>query len=135
MNITLKQAEEVIIAAKEKAIILNTKMNISVVDSGANLVAFTRMDEAVIGAIDISLKKAKTAILFKKNTEILGQLSQPGSALFNIEHSNGGLITFAGGIPIQNSKGNIIGAIGVSGSSVTNDKAVAEAAIFGLKTS
>jgi len=133
MNITLKQAEKVTIAAKEKAIALNTKMNISVVDSGANLITFIRMDGAVLGAIDISLKKAKTAILFKKNTEVLGQLSQPGSALFNIEHSNGGLITFAGGIPIHNLEGNIIGAIGVSGSSVTNDKTVAEAGILALK--
>ncbi|NQY29523.1 MAG: heme-binding protein [Flavobacteriaceae bacterium] len=133
MNITLKQAQDVILAAKEKAIALNTKMNITVVDSGANLVAFARMDEAVLGAIDISLKKAKTAILFKKDTEVLGQLSQPGSALFNIEHSNGGLITFAGGMPIHNLKGNIIGAIGISGSSVANDKAVAGAGILAIK--
>ena len=134
MNITLKQAQDVILAAKEKAINLNTNMNISVVDSGANLVAFARMDEAVLGAIDISLKKAKTAVLFKKDTEVLGQLSQPGSALFNIEHSNGGLITFAGGMPIHNLKGYIIGAIGISGSSVANDKAVAEAGILAIKT-
>ena len=60
------------------------------------------------------------------NTGDIGRLSQPGGALFNIEHSNGGLITFPGGVPIKNRSGEIIGAIGVSGSSVENDHAVAE---------
>jgi uncharacterized protein GlcG (DUF336 family) len=61
------------------------------------------------------------------NTGIVGSLSQPGGSLYNIEHSNGGLITFPGGIPIKNAAGAIIGAIGVSGSAVENDHAVAEA--------
>jgi len=49
------------------------------------------------------------------------------AAKYNIEHSNGGLITFPGGVPIKNENDEIIGAIGVSGSSVENDHAVAEA--------
>ena len=57
----------------------------------------------------------------------LGKLSQPGGALFNIEHSNGGLITFPGGVPLTAEDGTIIGAIGVSGSTVEDDHAVAEA--------
>ncbi|WP_299256217.1 heme-binding protein [uncultured Aquimarina sp.] len=127
MNITLDQAEKIIIAAKEKSIALNTKMNISVVDAGANLVAFARMDGAWLGSLDISLKKAKTARFFDMNTGVIGELSQPGGSLYNIEHSNGGLITFPGGVPIKNENDEIIGAIGVSGSSVENDHAVAEA--------
>jgi uncharacterized protein GlcG (DUF336 family) len=63
------------------------------------------------------------------NTGLLGELSQPGGSLFNIEHSNKGLITFPGGIPIKNKEGDIIGAIGVSGSLVENDHAVAEAGV------
>lgn len=129
MNITLKQAEEVIASAKNKAIELKTKMNICVVDSGANLVAFARMDGAWLGSIDISLKKAKTARFFDMNTGIIGSLSQPGESLYNIEHSNGGLITFPGGIPIHDKDGVIIGAIGVSGSSVENDHTVAAAGL------
>ncbi|MFD2561191.1 GlcG/HbpS family heme-binding protein [Aquimarina rubra] len=127
MNITLEQAEKIISAAKAKSIALNTKMNISVVDAGANLVAFARMDGAWLGSLDISLKKAKTARFFDMNTGTIGELSQPGGSLYNIEHSNGGLITFPGGIPIKNGNDEIIGAIGVSGSSVENDHAVAEA--------
>ena len=102
-------------------------MNIAVVDAGANLVAFGRMDGAWLGSLDISIKKAKTARYFDMNTGIVGELSQPGGSLYNIEHSNGGLITFPGGVPIKNANGEIIGAIGVSGSAVENDHAVAEA--------
>lgn len=132
MNITLKQAEKLISAAKEKATAIDTKMNIAVVDSGANLVAFARMDGAWLGSLDISIKKAKTARFFDMNSGEIGNLSQPNGSLYNIEHSNGGLITFPGGIPLKNSDGEIIGAIGVSGSSVENDHAVAEAGASAL---
>ena len=127
MNITLSQAEEIITIAKKKSIELDTKMNIAIVDGGANLVAFARMDGAWLGSLDISIKKAKTARFFDMNTGIIGELSQPGSPLFNIENSNDGLITFPGGVPIKNEDAVIIGAIGVSGSSVDNDHTVAEA--------
>lgn len=132
MNITLENAEKIILAAKEKAVAINTKMNIAVVDAGANLVAFARMDGAWLGSLDISIKKAKTARYFDMNTEIIGGLSQPGGSLYNIEHSNGGLITFPGGIPIKNNNGDIIGAIGVSGSTIENDRIVAEAGVSAL---
>jgi uncharacterized protein GlcG (DUF336 family) len=127
MNISLAQAEAAITAAKKKAVELNTKMDISVVDAGSNLVAFVRMDGAWIGSVDISFKKAKTAAWFTMDTAALSPLVQPGQPLFNIEHSNGGLITFPGGVIIKNKAGEIIGAIGVSGSSVENDHAVATA--------
>ena len=127
MNITLAQAEKAIVAAKDKSTAIDTQMNIAVVDAGANLVAFGRMDGAWLGSLDISIKKAKTARYFDMNTGVIGELSQPGQPLFNIEHSNNGLITFPGGVPIKNASDEIIGAIGVSGSSVENDHTVAEA--------
>jgi uncharacterized protein GlcG (DUF336 family) len=126
-DITLDQAQVALDAAKKKADELGTKMDIAVVDAGANLKAFLRMDGAWLGSIDIAIRKARTARFFDMNTGDIGQLSQPGGALYNIEHSNGGLITFPGGIPIKDGSGQIIGAIGVSGSSVENDHAVAEA--------
>jgi uncharacterized protein GlcG (DUF336 family) len=133
MNISLNQAEAAIKAAKEKARQLNTLMNIAIVDAGANLVAFARMDDAWIGSIDIALRKARTARYFNMETGEIGKLSQPGGQLWQIEHSNGGLITFPGGVPIKNSNGEIIGAIGVSGSTVANDHAVAQAGADALK--
>ncbi len=132
MNISLEQAEKMIAAAKDKAAAIGTKMNIAVVDGGANLVAFARMDGAWLGSLDISIKKAKTARFFDMNTGAIGGLSQPGGALYNIEHSNGGLITFPGGIPVTDANGAVIGAIGVSGSTVENDHAVAEAGVNSL---
>jgi len=127
MNITLAQAEKAIAAAKVKAVELDTKMDICIVDTGANWVAFARMDGAWIGSIDISHKKAKTSAFFDMDTAVLTPITQPNMPLFNIEHSNGGLITFPGGVVIRDAKGVMIGAIGVSGSSVENDHAVAVA--------
>jgi uncharacterized protein GlcG (DUF336 family) len=132
MNITLAQAEKAIATAKQKSAAIDTKMNIAIVDAGANLVAFGRMDGAWLGSLDISIKKAKTARYFDMNTGIIGELSQPGQPLFNIENSNNGLITFPGGVPIKNTSGEVIGAIGVSGSSVENDHIVAEAGALAL---
>lgn len=126
MNITLEQAEAVVAAAKARAKELDTLMNICVVDAGTNMTAFARMDGAWLGSIDISFKKAKTARYFNMESGEIGKLSQPGGPLFNIEHSNGGLITFPGGVLIKHGD-NIIGAIGVSGSTVENDHAVAAA--------
>src|ERR1700742_738694 len=133
MNITLEQAEKVIAAAKAKATALKTLMNIAVVDSGTNLIAFVHMDNACIGSIDISQKKARTARYFNMPTGEIGKLSQPGGPLYNIEHSNGGLISFPGGVLIKNSKRDIIGAVGVSGDTVDNDHAVAQAGADAVK--
>jgi uncharacterized protein GlcG (DUF336 family) len=126
-TIDLEQARTVVDAALQKAADLGTRMNVAVVDAGGNLKTFGRMDDAWLGSIDISIKKARTARLFDMNTGDIGELSQPGGPLYNIEVSNGGLITFPGGVPIRSSDGHIIGAIGVSGSTVDNDHEVATA--------
>ena len=125
MNIILSQAEAAIKAAKEKSKEPGTSMNIAIVDAGTNLVAFVHEDEAWLGSIDISQRKARTARYFNMDTGEIGKLSQPGGSLYNIEHSNSDLITFPGG--------DFIGAIGVSGSSVENDHAVAVAGANAVK--
>ncbi len=131
-DILLDGAQRVVEAARKKAEALDTKMDIALVDAGANLKAFIRMDGAWLGSIDIAIKKAKTARFFDMPTGAIGELSQPGGSLYNIEHSNGGLITFPGGVPLKNSAGEVVGAIGVSGSTVENDHAVAEAGAAAL---
>ena len=119
--------------AVEESKKLNAKMNIAVVDVGANLVYFVRMDGSYLGSVDISIRKAKTAVMFQRPTGDLGKISQPGSPVYGIEHSNEGIITFPGGIPIYNKEGNLMGGIGVSGSSVENDHKVAEAGIKAIQ--
>ena len=129
MHVSIEDAQNIINAARKAAKTSETQMCIAVVDSGANLKAFHRMDAAWVGSIDIAIKKAKTAVFFGMPTGELGKLSQPGGPLFGIEHSNDGLVTFPGGLPIVDKDGVLIGAIGVSGSSVENDHAVAAAGV------
>jgi uncharacterized protein GlcG (DUF336 family) len=126
MGISLELAQQAVHAAHQKALDLGVKMNIAVVDAGANLTAFIRMDDAWLGSIDIAIRKAKTARFFDMPTDDLGKASQPGGSLYNIEHSNGGLITFPGGIPILDASGRVIGA-------VEDDHAVAEAGVHAVE--
>lgn len=131
-DLSLTQAQTVLDAALAAAEEQGTKMDIAVVDAGGNLKAFARMDGAWLGSIDIAVTKARTARYFDLPTEALGELSQPGGPLYGIEVSNGGLITFPGGLPLKASDGTVIGAVGVSGSTVEDDRAVAEAGAAAL---
>jgi len=131
-DLTLEAAERIVAAAEKKAAQIKTNMDIAVVDAGGNLKAFARMDGAWLGSIDIAQRKARTARWFDMETGEIGKLSQPGGPLFGIEHSNGGLISFPGGVPLKNSKGEVVGAVGVSGSTVENDHAVATAGALAL---
>jgi uncharacterized protein GlcG (DUF336 family) len=130
-DITLDQAQAVIAAALAESTAIGTLMNVAVVDAGGNLTAFARQDGAWLGSVDIAVRKARTARYFDMETGALGELSQPGGPLFNIEVSNGGLITFPGGIPLRIG-GEVVGAVGVSGSTVENDRRVAAAGIQAL---
>jgi uncharacterized protein GlcG (DUF336 family) len=127
-DITLQQAEGILAAALTEATDRGLAMNVAIVDAGGNLKAFSRQDGAWLGSIDIATKKARTARYFDMPTGNIGYLSQPGGPLYNIEVSNGGLITFPGGLPITIG-GAVVGAIGVSGSTVEDDHAVAAAGV------
>lgn len=129
MHVTMDDAQKILSAARRAATRIDTKMCIAVVDSGGGLKAFLRMDDAWTGSIDIAIKKARTAVFFGMPTGEIGKLSQPGAPLYGIEHSNDGLITFPGGLPIVDGEGVLIGGVGVSGSSVENDHKVAEAGV------
>jgi len=123
--INLKTARQGIAAADAKAHELGQPMNIAVVDSGGNLVSHVRMDGAWIGSIDISINKAFTARAFDISTAQLSENSQPGQQFYGIQNSNHGrIMIFAGGVPLR-SNGVVIGAIGVSGGSGSQDEAVA----------
>jgi uncharacterized protein GlcG (DUF336 family) len=103
------------------------RMNIAVADEGGNIVAHVRMDNAWIGSVDISMKKAYTSRAFDIETKDLAKHSQSGGQFFGIHASNNGkIMIFAGGIPLKRD-GRVVGAIGVSGGSGDQDHAVAEA--------
>ena len=125
--ITLEDARRIITAAETKAKEIGQPMNIAVADAGGNLVAHIRMDNAWIGSIDISIKKAWTSRAFDITTKDLADNSQSGDQFFGIHASNDGrVMIFAGGVPLKKD-GKVVGAIGVSGGSGAQDHAVAEA--------
>ena len=125
--IRLEDARRIIAAAEKKADEIGQPMNIAVADAGGNLVAHVRMDNAWIGSVDISIKKAWTSRAFDITMKDLGDNSQSGDQFFGINASNGGkVMIFAGGIPLK-KEGKVVGAIGVSGGSGEQDHSVAEA--------
>ena len=127
-SVSLDDAQRVIAAGQDKAAEIESPSNIAVVDGGGNLVAHVRMDGAWIGSIDISINKAFTARALDISTEDLAANATPGNQFYGIHVSNGGrIMVFAGGIPLQHD-GQIVGAVGVSGGTGDQDKAVAEAA-------
>jgi len=126
-QVTLAASQAIIAAARKHAEKIGVPMNIAVVDVGANLVAFARMDGAWLGSIDIAQDKAFTARAFDMTTKELAKMSQPGEPLFGITASNEGrVVIFAGGIPLR-ADGKVIGAVGVSGGRPDQDHEVAEA--------
>lgn len=131
-QVTLDAAQAIVAAARTKAQEIGQPMNIAVVDAGNNLTAFSRMDGAWLGSVDIAQNKAYSARAFDMETKALGAAAQPGQPLYGIEASNHGrLIIFAGGIPLT-AGGRVVGAIGVSGGSVEQDQEVAEAGVAGF---
>ena len=128
LGVSLEAARKVIRAGQDKANDIGQPMNIAVVDAGANLVAFERMEGAWLGSIDISINKAFTARAFDIETKALGENSQSGDQFFGIHVSNHGrVMIFAGGVPLKQGD-QVVGAVGVSGGSGKQDQAVAEAA-------
>jgi uncharacterized protein GlcG (DUF336 family) len=132
MSLTLHHARAVIAAGEARAAEIGVPVDIAVLDAGAHLKAFGRMDGALLGSIDIALGKARTAALFGLRTEVLGEFSKPGGTSPGLEQTNGGLVVFAGGIPLTEPNGRVIGAVGVSGGSVSQDRDIAEAAAAAL---
>jgi uncharacterized protein GlcG (DUF336 family) len=129
MKITLSIAEAVIAEAKETVIAKGLPpMSIGVVDDGAHLVAFCRMDGGFAGAIDVALRKARTAALFRADSSAVSEAFKPGGPAYSLENSNGGLMGFGGGVVLLDPRGEVFGAVGVSGGSTVEDELVARAA-------
>lgn len=126
-DLTQAQATTIMAGALKKATEQGVPMNIALVDAGGHLKAFTRMDGAFLGSVDIAIGKARTARLFNMPTSALGAAAQTGQELYGIEVTNGGLVIFGGGELLKDKNGVIIGAIGVSGGSVAEDTNVAKA--------
>ena len=128
--ISLDRAEAVIHAAVAEAKKRNWKMNIAVSDSGSNLVAFQRMDGAMLASIQIAEHKARAAATFRRPTKVF----EDGINLMHLNYllAFDGIIASRGGIPLIDH-GAIIGAIGCSGGAGSQDEVVCKAGAAVIK--
>src|SRR5882724_12700179 len=122
--VSLDRAQAVIQAAVAEAKKRNWKMNVAVSDSGGNLVAFQRMDGAMLASIQIAEHKARAAATFRRETKVF----EDGINLMHLNYllAFDGVIASRGGIPLI-EKGKIIGAIGCSGGADSQDEVVSKA--------
>ena len=132
MPLTTSQARAVIVAAEAKASAIGVAVIVAVVDAGVHLKAFTRMDDAVLGSIDVALKKARTSALFQASSEAVWEYCKPGAPAHALELTNEGLAPFAGGVLLRAVDGAVLGAVGVSGGAVAQDAEIAKAAAAAL---
>jgi len=123
--ISLERAQAVIHAAVAEAKKRDWKMNAAVVDSGGNLVAFQRMDGAQLASIQIAEKKARAAVTFRRDTKVF----EDGMQLDHLEFllTFDGLVASRGGIPLI-VQGKIVGGLGCSGGTSSQDEVVCRAA-------
>jgi uncharacterized protein GlcG (DUF336 family) len=133
MQITTDEAEAMIRAAKGKAANTGIAVSIVVLDMAGHLKAFLRMDDSWLGSVDVAMKKAKTSVLFQSATQDVWEVCKPGAQAHGLESTNGGLVTFAGGIPLKGTDGRLLGAIGVSGGQVAQDFEIAAAGAAALQ--
>jgi glc operon protein GlcG len=122
--ISLAQARAVIQAAVAEARKRDWKMNVAMADSGGNLVAFERMDGAMLASIQIAQHKARAAVTFRRPTKVF----EDGINLMHLNYllAFDGVIASRGGIPLID-QGDIIGAIGCSGGTDSQDEVVSKA--------
>ncbi len=126
METTQKQAFQALNQAAEKASQMGVNANITILDTTGYLKSFLRMDEAFLGSIDIAMGKAKTAMLFRMNSEAVGEFLRPEAQAYGMINTSGGLVGFKGGMPVK-SAGEIVAYIGVSGGSPDQDFEIATA--------
>ncbi|WP_028581707.1 GlcG/HbpS family heme-binding protein [Desulfogranum japonicum] len=127
MNISLDDALVLMAAARKKADEIGVPMVIAVVDTGGNLVAEHRMDDALLVSVDIARNKAYTSVAVKVATEDLAKAAQPGESLYGIHATDQGrIVIFGGGVPLYRGE-TLIGGLGVSGGSVEQDVSCAKA--------
>lgn len=130
------QAQKALEASLGKAEEIGSPSSIAVIDAGRELVAFGRMDGALLASVAISQAKAYTARSLNAATKDVGELAQPGAPLYGLHtaHLAAGraLVTFAGGVPIT-VDGEIVGAVGVAGGTPDQDHEVASAGAAALE--
>ena len=123
--ISLTDAKAVMAAAEAEANANGWPLTMAIVDSGANLVLLTRMDNASLGSVDIAIAKAETSLKFRRETKLFQDMLGTGGVHVRFL-AMPGVTPLEGAVPIF-SAGKIVGAIGVSGMASSQDAQVAAA--------
>ncbi|KAG9238990.1 hypothetical protein BJ875DRAFT_275957 [Amylocarpus encephaloides] len=133
-QLTLAGARIALAAAEAHARNMGLGMNIAVVDASTHLLAFGRMEGAKITSLGIAMDKAFTAAGHKVGTHNYKEAVWPGGAAYGINHSNGGrFMTVGGGLPIKDAARNVVGGIGASTGTPTQDQEVVQAGVDALE--
>lgn len=128
-RLDIDDAYTLIAGARAKADEIGMPMCIAVTDESGNLIAFERMNDSKITSINLAIDKSYSAVGVRKGTHVLGEVSQPGQPAYGLSSTLGGrMVVVAGGLPAL-SDGEVVGGIGVSGGSPTQDLEVAEAGV------
>ena len=131
---TLSLAKHMTEAALQRASELGAAVSAAVVDAGGHLVHFQRMDGAEIAGPTLAVDKAFTAVAHRIDTAALTELAAPGGQLAGLQANGAGrYVTFGGGVPCW-SDGAVVGGVGVSGGTVDQDVACADAAAVVFRT-
>lgn len=126
-QLSYAEARAAVDAALAKAQEIGSPSSVAVLDAGRELMAFARMEDALLASPEISQAKAYTARSMNMPTADIGPLTQPGGPLFGLEHTHHRpMVSFGGGLPLTIGD-QIVGAIGVAGGSVDQDVEVASA--------
>ena len=129
MKMNLDLAQQLLSACLEAAAERGHKMVVAVADEHGDLLAFAKMDGALLVSTEIAINKAFTVVALRMPTAQFGELVQPGRDLFGMNTTHAGrLVTLGGGLPLVHND-LVIGGIGVSGGSALEDAEVAEAAV------
>lgn len=124
-GLTLRRAMSLVEEVVSRAERTGGKLCIAVFDAGDNLLAFARMDGALLGSIDVAVGKASTAAAFEMTTSELAALVVPGGPLYGVAFARPGVVAVGGGAPLRSGE-RVVGAVGVSGGTVPDDTALAE---------
>ena len=128
-DVTLDEAKELIAASEDAAADIANPMVITVANAEGNLIAQHRMDDAWLASVSISRNKAYTAAALEMPTHDLATASEPGNSLYGLQTTDDNrIVIFGGGYPLERD-GDVVGAIGVSGGEVSQDRTVAESGV------
>lgn len=128
-ELTLEHAQRLVTKGRAAAEVAGMKAVFAVLDEGANLVTFPRMDGAWLASNDLAIAKARTSVMFQAPTDVLAAPLELGKPVQHFDHiHHGGLLLVGGGVPLFDEDGALIGGLGASGGLPEQDAALARAA-------